>query len=82
MGRKRKVTVQVIQADHKDVDGLVRQFCETMESFGLHVLAHPIMEGTDTYSFLVSDKELEKVELDFWVEAAYTPTPDLLDFNF
>ena len=47
-----------IQADWKDVNGLIEGFIEALENFGLFIYEHPDMEGSDTYGFIVSNEKL------------------------
>ena len=47
-----------VQADWKDIDGLLTGFEKALENFGLFMYEDPNWEGTDQYGFVVSNEKL------------------------
>jgi len=55
--------VKFVYADWKDMNGLINGFEKAIEHFGLFIYEDPQTEGTDTYGFIITDKELNVGEL-------------------
>lgn len=55
--------VKFVHADWKDMIGLIERFEKAIEHFGLFFYDDPQTEGSDTFGFIISDKELNVGEL-------------------
>lgn len=61
---KAKAKLQYVTADWRDIDGLAKSFKKAIEKvFGGKVYLAPSFKGTDSFGFIVSDKQLTPAEI-------------------
>ena len=59
----KKLQYEEVTADYKDVEGLIESFEDALHKFGLFIVEDPRFEGSDTFGFLISNREITKKEL-------------------
>lgn len=52
-----------VTADWKDITGLAEEFISFLESEGYKVYEDPSLEGSDTFGWVISKKDLSKKQL-------------------
>ena len=52
-----------VNADYKDMVGLIEEIEEQLENFGLFVYDDPAMEGSDMYGLIISNQKLSEKKL-------------------
>lgn len=55
---KDKPQIESARADWKDINGMIEEFEKALTALGLHIYDDPVMEGSDTYGFYISNQEL------------------------